>query len=244
MGNWIDEFYNNGNGIIRLNEFQKKLLERNAPRVLYQYRPIESYNVDNIKNRVIWARKATDFNDPYDCLITTSSMERQIKRIKRIGTNLLLKELEDMQKAFIDEAQKIRASQAVSCFSCICDSLLMWSHYADQHKGMCVVYDYKKLERFSRNLILPVSYGEKIDVFQKDIKGNYVPTDYAFIRKAKEWEYEQEWRIKTLLLNTSEKGITVETPLPEKIIFGSKTDFENPLVKDLINFSEKNLLNF
>ena len=148
MGNWIDEFYNNGNGIIRLNEFQKKLLERNAPRVLYQYRPSESYNVDNIKNRVIWARKATDFNDPYDCLITTSSMERQIKRIKRIGTNLLLKELEDMQKAFIDEAQKIRASQAVSCFSCICDSLLMWSHYADQHKGMCVVYDYNKQERF------------------------------------------------------------------------------------------------
>lgn len=239
MDSWIDEFYNNGTIIGRLSRLQEALLDKNAPKVVYQYRSIDKYNVDNIKNGVIWARKATDFNDPYDCMLSTSAIQKQMKIAKEMGVTQFLDEWEDMQNAFLAEAQSIRSMTAISCFSLEYDSLLMWSHYANQHQGICVAYDYRKLEKISHQTIMPVSYGDKIDIFQKSSVGSKKNIGLAFVRKAKVWKYEKEWRIIALLLNTLSNGMTVKAPLPEKIIFGSKTDFSNPLVEDLINFSIK-----
>ena len=239
MDDWIEEFYSVRGGIVKTNDIQKELLAGNAPKVLYQYRSIEQHNVDNIKNGVIWARKASDFNDPYDCLISSTAIEQQIALAKKNNNEELLTELEDLQKAFLEEAQKCRTMTAISCFSNSCTSLLMWSHYANQHEGMCVEYDYKKLEKISHKSILPVSYGDKIDIFSQNKNRNNLLSHMAFIRKAKDWKYEEEWRIIALLIDTT-IALTIKAPMPEKIIFGSKTDYSKPLVKDLINFAEKN----
>lgn len=52
----------------------------------------------------------------------------------------------------------------VTCFSKTNESILMWSHYADNHKGFCVEYDFKKLginNPFTR-FIFPVFYTESV----------------------------------------------------------------------------------
>ena len=52
----------------------------------------------------------------------------------------------------------------VACFSETKESILMWSHYADNHKGFCVEYDFKELgisNPFAR-FIFPVIYTDTI----------------------------------------------------------------------------------
>ena len=56
--------------------------------------------------------------------------------------------------------KKMRSSVLVSCFGSTNDSLLMWAHYADKHKGACVEFevddkDFKK-----------VSYAKKLPVYR------------------------------------------------------------------------------
>ncbi len=45
--------------------------------------------------------------------------------------------VEQMKKLVYD----IKDSLLVSCFSETCDSILMWSHYADSHKGVCIEFE-------------------------------------------------------------------------------------------------------
>lgn len=76
--------------------------------------------------------------------------------------------------------------------------VLMWSHYANSHKGMCVKYRFKKdfFKEYmvgSKELlfICPVIYEENIQQTgnQKRLMGN------ELLIKSKDWEYENEKRM-------------------------------------------------
>jgi len=89
----------------------------------------------------------------------------------------------------------------VLCLSSKYDSPLMWSHYADQHRGVCVGYDVSELPAVALH---KVSYGESRSISAKDIQAWLVDGNelarraiaIACLRtKAKEWRYENEWRL-------------------------------------------------
>jgi hypothetical protein len=104
---------------------------------------------------------------------------------------------------------------------CMCESpknILMWSHYADFHRGFCIQFvrspenDLGKIEKTR-----PVSYSHEYPTAdpytENGMKKIY---DELFFTKAKGWKYEKEWR----MLN--EKG-DIEVPWPGRIsaiIFG------------------------
>lgn len=69
----------------------------------------------------------------------------------------------------------------ISCFSSINNHMLMWSHYANNHRGICIGYDHKKYE----DLLHPVAY-------RQDFSANI---NEAKLVKHLEWRYEHEWRI-------------------------------------------------
>lgn len=78
---------------------------------------------------------------------------------------------------------------------------LMWSHYADQHRGLCLEYD---LSDGALETIRPVRYDSprsiKIsDLIEWKMKGlssayEAVESTY-FYSKAPQWRYEKEWRL-------------------------------------------------
>lgn len=80
------------------------------------------------------------------------------------------------------------------------DCPLMWSHYGDQHRGICLEYDMKN------NLcdgIEPINYKSsriiKIsEIFDWKVNGAANAKDVIFKRvffgKAPQWDYEHEWR--------------------------------------------------
>ena len=88
---------------------------------------------------------------------------------------------------------------------------LMWSHYADSHKGFCIEYDFSSLcEEVEKILVLPVVYAKNRVMFpwevvmaedkeSKGIKNRAARTEIlSLLTKDDVWEYENEWRIITL----------------------------------------------
>lgn len=77
---------------------------------------------------------------------------------------------------------------------------LMWSHYADQHRGICIEYDTTK---WKVPTLGQVNYNSQRSIRLNDLFRWKVEGDAAaekrvyetyFFAKAPEWEYEREWR--------------------------------------------------
>ena len=99
---------------------------------------------------------------------------------------------------------------AITCYSNISNSILMWSHYANKHTGFCVGYNFEKCRNWDALInLLPVLYSVErpslpmglIDFSNpKEIKLNNI-SDYVpelmmlLLSKSNKWDYEEEWRI-------------------------------------------------
>lgn len=97
---------------------------------------------------------------------------------------------------------KIKDAVRVVCLSEVYDSMLMWSHYAQNHTGFCIEYDFEEKDMFYKHLH-PVVYTKeryavsKIDVLDGNKEFLYKTT----CRKSDVWSYEKEWRIITANYN-------------------------------------------
>src|SRR5580704_16264537 len=111
------------------------------------------------------------------------------------------KVLESMNDRVIEQfAKGTREALRVGCFSERNDSILMWSHYADHHRGICIEYETRWLSiPGGLGFLHPVNYYPEL--FNPTEYFRYIPDDYnnfmlmiAACHKAPEWAYEQEWR--------------------------------------------------
>ena len=98
---------------------------------------------------------------------------------------------------------------------------LMWSHYADQHKGLCIGYSVPS--RTKQNLH-KIAYGgsrliqaSTVQAMLNGDKAAQQKVDQAVLsRKAIDWRYEKEWR----LINP--RGLW-DSPLElEEVVFGMR----------------------
>lgn len=81
---------------------------------------------------------------------------------------------------------------AITCFSTNNAHELMWAHYADKHRGVCLVFDEDIEQDFFG---LPVTYPE---VRQRINLATLEPNQFmkdTMLTKSKKWEYEEELRI-------------------------------------------------
>ncbi|MHC6758253.1 DUF2971 domain-containing protein [Yersinia ruckeri] len=100
------------------------------------------------------------------------------------------------------------------------DCPLMWSHYADNHKGICLGYtipDNIKSHVHSINYTgdsreITTSQIKKMLTDDKDAKREI--EDSIFLRKASSWAYEKEWRMISTI------GIQNSSIYLSEIVFG------------------------
>lgn len=92
----------------------------------------------------------------------------------------------------------------VLCFSANDQSLLMWSHYADHHRGAILTFDNQRSPSLL-NRVEPVRYLQSFPQHD-DLSGTVSShlgrpvnvkewTDNTLLTKSKEWTYEQEYRV-------------------------------------------------
>ena len=111
--------------------------------------------------------------------------------VKRIKNDEAFKagKINDRLNQYIDEINK---SIRITSFSKNKDSLLMWAHYADEHRGFVVGITPRK-ERESQ--LYNVMYGDDLIKLQHDSNGNLNAKEEALTFKSKDWVYENEIRL-------------------------------------------------
>jgi len=95
----------------------------------------------------------------------------------------------------------------VLCFSAVRDNILMWSHYADEHKGAVLEFQPKiefatemlgaRLVEYSKEFPVAVSFEQFLLYITGQGPKPHAPD--AFVKsvytKSSDWSYENEWRI-------------------------------------------------
>lgn len=117
--------------------------------------------------------------------------------------------MENMQRLIEDTVSKL-ADQMNSNLSigCLCTDYknrLMWSHYADSHRGFCVEYDFSGTEEdILSKLPFPIYYNENrplipwkfvLENTPENVKDANAQVMLGLLTKDIVWEYENEWRI-------------------------------------------------
>lgn len=224
----------------------KVLINRRKISYLYKYRTGNDFDIENLNNNQLSAAKFFKFNDPFEfqnyidskIVIETYKIltgKDYSDKLDDIEKNTLPNEHEfwNFYNRLIQSALKYKRSYNICCLSEKKDSLLMWSHYANEHKGFNI--EYKTTEIFDMHPILcPILYTEKMPSFASG-ENEIVNFSKLLFTKSLEWEYESEWRIARL---GTEDYEFIQTPKPTAIYTGCRIDSE--LFNKLFDYCKTN----
>ncbi|MDH3329266.1 MAG: DUF2971 domain-containing protein [Desulfobulbaceae bacterium] len=133
------------------------------------------YALENLRYRRLKIAQFDDLNDPFE-LIAADSSERK-------------------QRTILNEWKVLQAEKyGVLCFSKTWRNPVLWSHYADRHKGICLGFEV------ADKLLTPVNYRKSrlnVDIlslfdqekFDKSLTYKLLNTKFY------DWKYEKEVRI-------------------------------------------------
>ena len=104
-------------------------------------------------------------------------------------------------------------------------NIKMWSHYANNNKGICIQYNLDTINKISR-YIFPVLYMndpiDVTDICEKD-KDILLAVIISIISKFRDWETEKEWRVIFYLADSDQAWIQlINVPKPVCIFLGNK----------------------
>lgn len=148
---------------------------------LYYLTP-EKYAIDDLEKKRVKISLLNDLNDPFELLSVDLP-----KREYRAAFNRLKNQL--------------NKSRGVICFSTQWENPVLWSHYADKHKGLCLGFDVPDemaaiIEYTGKKLVVDV---------EKLIEGGSLNEEKMLkilTTKFEDWQYESEYRV---FVNLSEK---------------------------------------
>ena len=133
------------------------------------------HGVSNIELSRMKISRFSDLNDPFELL----ALNLREKKVRRTLKNF---------KADYD------SQTGLVCFSGDWTNPVLWSHYANKHKGICLGFDVDEANlkdvEYREDLILPELQGDTIvENLNKSLRGLLIKTKY------KHWEYEDERRL-------------------------------------------------
>lgn len=189
--------------------------------IVYSFRKYSVFTLEDLINKTITVVRPSKMNDPFDSI---ADLWRKTEFLKNITGGKGHEDLLDRSMNYF----RIRSFQAdrktYSTNDDLLQSVKMWSHYADNHKGLCIKFRLK--EKFFRDInekdssvlrIAPVEYKEQ-SVIDKSMK-----TLDAYFVKNKEWEEEGEVRLLSYNPHTEEDHYAVpmgDDAKIEEVIFG------------------------
>lgn len=187
-----------------------------TPSRLYKYFPPRDYVEQVIRGEGIKFTCPLEFNDPFECRYritydgTPKKIEGHFRRVARV-TNPSASWADRKQFARtvaarflqgpifaheLPQYEQLMRKWGVLSLSERFDSILMWSHYAADHRGICIGFDADK--DFYR-LAAQVSYEEEMpicDFLKREQEGGAESVlKSALLTKSKDWSYEKEWRV-------------------------------------------------
>lgn len=170
--------------------------------IIYKYVDFDIGFEKIIQERTLKFSNPKDFNDPFDCneklLNINLDKDWSQKYLTEAGQHFTRETRRELLKKskksniYHDVLKDKKKEFKVCCFSEKSDEILMWSHYANKHSGLCIGFDLEFLG--DGYVIYPVTYIDKIepiDGLTDTTKVFY----YWLTAKSARWDYEQELRM-------------------------------------------------
>jgi len=175
------------------------------PPVFYKYMAIGPWLEAFIAGDSIRFSTRMSFNDPFDCRPAFRIGDgREVRKYINDGLKSFgmtpAKRLMAMSRAsrldpdfFSTQATAKHLDEVgILCLAPAWDNSLMWSHYSDHHRGICIGF-HSDIDIFKT--ALKVFYQEDLPIVTAPTTRDRELYDKVFMTKARCWEYEQEWRI-------------------------------------------------
>jgi Protein of unknown function (DUF2971) len=145
---------------------------------LYKYRSAQNLwqIVDIVINNRVYCAKWSDLNDPLEGRYEVFFNERFPE------SGCLVEKIETKKNEF-----------RIASLSADPSNFLLWSHYADGHKGVAIEVEIDSSHRD----LFEVTYSPFSAVFSDKKQIGNGDLRYIFNSKSEEWAYEEEWRIIT-----------------------------------------------
>ncbi|MDF0378469.1 DUF2971 domain-containing protein [Methylophilus sp. YYY-1] len=137
------------------------------------YLTSEKWALEAIKKRRLKLSRLDEMNDPFELL----------------GVSLKTKE---SRSVFLQLKKELNEEIGILCFSKTWHNPVMWSHYGNRHKGLCLGFDLMDDWTF------PISYkGVRLkEDTEKGVRENKETLGHQLLTtKYKHWEYEREVRM-------------------------------------------------
>lgn len=191
---------------------------RDFPRHLYKYMSFQSDSAESVRNlRSIvvssnfWLTSPEDFNDPFDMKSTflpdsdRAAVRRGLQKLGRFVKTQGLMAKADIEKSISFAMQNLdsvvdgdmmnrrRKHHGVTCLTPHPKSLLMWAHYAQSHRGICLQFQ-TSVDPGLFGTAAKVDYSDEYPVVHwPSYPDNEAKA--ALYRKGSAWAYEDERRI-------------------------------------------------
>lgn len=154
-----------------------------TPRQLYRYRSLDNLarEIEAIEEGYLYCAAYQDLNDPMEGLFASSRLLKRSKNHQAIRAEI------------IDRKNQL----GICSFSEIYDHELMWAHYADQFKGICVAYNLSRLlEGLGEGVsFVRMYYNEKLPTVLRTNKRPSQLAKMVLSCKNYRWLHEREWRM-------------------------------------------------
>jgi Protein of unknown function (DUF2971) len=196
-----------------------KFVDQNSYPHLYHWQKFDPEHLEPLlRDNRIWFSRPDTFNDPWDCkpCFATDFVNdpEEIERYIQDYADITRRQRSDIPESIIAQRQsEFRANPAllaqkvaeitrgmwpeiaeryrVYCLGPDPGNLLMWSHYADNHRGICLEFTTSNIVMCCATQVEYCSKFPMLRLYSKGEDDNLVP----LLTKASVWSYEREYRL-------------------------------------------------
>lgn len=204
--------------------------------ILYKYRAYLPRALEILTEREVYFATPDQLNDPYDCRISIRrALEEAIEKADRDGNRTVQERLERLRAMdqIFEKMESDIGSVGVLSLSRTPTNVVMWAHYAENHRGFCAGFQLSDRFTTHRNHdeivgMTDVSYAAAspfVEFFERLGQLDRPPTWEEFwqtllgtgmVAKAEPWGYEKEVRV----LRKYPGAVTFEAQELAEIVFG------------------------
>ena len=201
-----------------------------GPKSLFKYYKINKYSFSIFVKNQIYLSAPSSCNDPFDAALSFLQISSEEKvqehlrlmaesRGESLPNDISLNEERENMNTLLQQIEKQIQTAGIYCMSQDPLHMLMWSHYADQHRGMCIEFERCAENRLGSKDCKKVSYVPSTTFLRSGFDFFREPEAVitsALYTKLNDWKYEKEWRLVYFWPHDA-KDIDRFIPLPGKI---------------------------
>lgn len=186
------------------------------PRTLYRYRSLageygrSGFEDAILRSQMYW-QTHTAFNDPFDCSpvlefglsrlgwrsyhqgVISRNLSRVDEKRRRAKQRFDRSSIQRLEASLKHAFWSAIGNTAFCCLSTDSQSVLMWSHYADYHRGICL--EFRESVKDLTFVALPVNYTKERPIVRPTEEMNTDIFTSCVLSKSLDWEYEREFRM-------------------------------------------------